>query len=204
MNPSLGSYYYDAGSQVTITASPAQGYVFDRWELEGQVAGTSPTITVLMDKPHSLVAVFKQQKAPPMDIITVVRAMDYKSIYYRACLKCDYIKLTGSTPEAPPAVYVGGKLYLAVIDMDGKTIYFGRLDSIGSGNVVWQRVSGYTPSRPALATDSSRLYLVVRGGDNRIYTLLLLGSGGLSTSAGAWIKISGSTLSQIALAQILP
>jgi hypothetical protein len=168
-NPAPGSYWYDRGVSVQVTATPSSGYVFDHWELDGQVAGTSTSITVTMDKPHNLVAVFKQQGTPTVDVIVVVRGRDGR-IYYRTCLTgCSYIGLaSGSTPDTPVAVYVGGKLYIAVRGGDGG-IYFGRVDSIGSGSVVWQRLPGSTPSRPALATDGSKIYLVVRGSDNRIY-----------------------------------
>ena len=179
-NPAPGSYWYDRGVSVQVTATPSSGYVFDHWELDGQVAGTSTSITVTMDKPHNLVAVFKQQVTPTVNVIVVVSGLDGR-IYYRTCLTgCSYIRLaSGSTPDAPAAVYVGGKLYIAVRGGDG-SVYFGRVDSIGSSSVVWQKLSGSTPSRPALATDGSKIYLVVRGGDNRIYVNVY------DTASGTW------------------
>jgi subtilisin family serine protease len=59
-DPAPGYYFYDANSSVTVWASPAPGYAFDHWELDGRVAGTSTNITVTMDRPHSLLAVFKR------------------------------------------------------------------------------------------------------------------------------------------------
>jgi subtilisin family serine protease len=103
------------------------------------------------------------------NIVTVVRGMD-GAIYYKPCVSgCDYVKLaTGATPDVPSAVYVDGKLFIAVRGMDNG-IYVGRVDAIGSGSVVWQQVPGSTPSSPALTTDGVRLYLVVRGSDQYIY-----------------------------------
>jgi hypothetical protein len=179
-NPAPGSYWYDRGVSVQVTATPSSGYVFDHWELDGQVAGTSTSITVTVDKPHNLVAVFKRQVTPTVNVIVVVSGLDGR-IYYRTCLTgCSYIRLaSGSTPNTPAAVYVGGKLYIAVRGGDG-SVYFGRVDSIGSSSVVWQKLPGSTPSRPALATDGSKIYLVVRGGDNRIYVNVY------DTASGTW------------------
>jgi hypothetical protein len=113
------------------------------------------------------------------NVITVIRGTN-NGIYYRTCLTgCSYTQILGSTPDTPAAVYVGGKLYIAVRGGDGG-IYFGRVDSLGSSSVVWQKLPGSTPSRPALATDGLNIYLVVRGGDNRIYVNVY------DTAKGTW------------------
>jgi hypothetical protein len=126
-----------------------------------------------------------------VNIVTIVRGSD-NSIYYKPCLSgCSYVKLSGRTFDSPSAVLVGGKLYIAVRGADNKSIYFGRVEKIGSSSVVWQRLPGSTPSRPALATDGSKIYLVVRGGDNGIYVNVYdLYSG----SWGGWKRLSGSTV----------
>ena len=62
-NPAPGTYYYVPGSRVTVTATPSQGYRFDRWTLDGSNAGTQPSITILMDSDHALTAVFVKQYA---------------------------------------------------------------------------------------------------------------------------------------------
>jgi uncharacterized repeat protein (TIGR02543 family) len=56
-NPSVGVYNYAEGSQVTITATAASGYVFDSWG--GDASGTSPTITVTMSSNKNVIANFK-------------------------------------------------------------------------------------------------------------------------------------------------
>ncbi|MEM0302075.1 MAG: hypothetical protein QXI54_02760, partial [Archaeoglobaceae archaeon] len=60
-NPPIGSYWYDQGTQVTVTATASSGYIFDHWELDGNNVGTSPSYTVTMNAPHNLVAVFRSQ-----------------------------------------------------------------------------------------------------------------------------------------------
>ncbi len=61
-DPPPGSYTYEEGTVVTVTATPATGNVFDHWELDGVYAGTSPTINVTMTAYHAVVAVFAVAK----------------------------------------------------------------------------------------------------------------------------------------------
>lgn len=56
-NPVPGTYSYDMDIEVMITASPATGYEFARWE--GDVTGSSPSINVTMDSDKSVAAVFR-------------------------------------------------------------------------------------------------------------------------------------------------
>ena|GEM_PF-2258890 len=59
-SPAPGTYSYVMGDKVTVTASPAFGYTFKEWRLDGVSAGTSPTITVTIDATHTLEAVFER------------------------------------------------------------------------------------------------------------------------------------------------
>ena len=56
-NPVPGTYTYDKGTQVTITASPASGWQFSHWQ--GDVSGNSTTITITMDSDKSVTACFE-------------------------------------------------------------------------------------------------------------------------------------------------
>ena len=58
-NPSVGTYEYDSGTQVTITASPASGWEFDHWS--GDASGTSPTIVITMDSDKDVTAYFEEE-----------------------------------------------------------------------------------------------------------------------------------------------
>lgn len=58
--PAPGIYSYMQGDRITVTASPSFGYNFKEWRLDGKVAGTSPTITITIDAPHTLEAVFER------------------------------------------------------------------------------------------------------------------------------------------------
>lgn len=56
-NPT-GTNAYTAGSVVPVTATPATGYVFTQWILDGNNAGSALTINVTMNANHALGAVF--------------------------------------------------------------------------------------------------------------------------------------------------
>jgi uncharacterized repeat protein (TIGR01451 family)/uncharacterized repeat protein (TIGR02543 family) len=57
---------YEAGVQVTITASPASGYTFDHWS--GSASDTSPTISITMDHDYSVTANFVPASAGRYDL----------------------------------------------------------------------------------------------------------------------------------------
>ena len=59
-NPSPGSYFYNVGTNVSVTARPDIYYIFDRWELDGVNIGSTNPYPVLMDNNHTLQAVFAQ------------------------------------------------------------------------------------------------------------------------------------------------
>jgi len=51
-----GSGDYEAGSTVTLTATPDTGAVFDHWE--GDASGTNPVVNILMTSDKEATAVF--------------------------------------------------------------------------------------------------------------------------------------------------
>jgi hypothetical protein len=53
-----GASSYPAGATVQVTAKPVSGYCLSHWLLDGANVGNSNPITVTMDQPHELVAVF--------------------------------------------------------------------------------------------------------------------------------------------------
>jgi hypothetical protein len=59
-NATEGAYLYDTNTEVTVTATPSQGYVFLHWLVDGKENSTNTQITVTMDKDHTLKAVFQQ------------------------------------------------------------------------------------------------------------------------------------------------
>jgi|GEM_PF-6806449 len=55
-----GAGVYDAGTEVTVSASPADGWVFDYWVVNGEESAINPGI-VTMDSDVELVAVFVEK-----------------------------------------------------------------------------------------------------------------------------------------------
>ena len=174
-----GSNWYDEGASVTVTATPASGYVFDHWELDGASAGTSPSITVSMTKPHTLVAVFTQKNTPSYSLVLVVRGGDnrvYYNLFNGTWLGWKALP-SGSTLDSPAAAFVGGDLHVVVRGGDNKSLWHAVVDPLtNTFKKGWTRLNGSTPSRPVLTTDGTNLYLVVQGCNNRIYYNLFNGT----------------------------
>ncbi|MBA7675626.1 hypothetical protein ES703_83862 [subsurface metagenome] len=63
-DPAPGSYYYPDGSVAMVIAYPDMGYLFDHWLIDGVTRETENPISLLMDKDHTLQAVFIE--APPV------------------------------------------------------------------------------------------------------------------------------------------
>lgn len=61
-DPAPGQYIYDGGSQPTFTAFETHGWRFSHWRViaESETTWTEPELTITVDKPYSLVAVFEQ------------------------------------------------------------------------------------------------------------------------------------------------
>ena len=64
-DPAPGTYSYTANSAVEVTAIPDANYLFDYWELDSVNVGSANPYAVLMDKNHTLKAVFSPV-APPL------------------------------------------------------------------------------------------------------------------------------------------
>ena len=58
-NPTSGTYTYDTGTEVIITATPEADYRFDSWS--GDASGTESSVTITMDSDKSVTANFARQ-----------------------------------------------------------------------------------------------------------------------------------------------
>ncbi|MEM3697558.1 MAG: PKD domain-containing protein [Candidatus Bathyarchaeia archaeon] len=67
-NPSPGTYTYNAGSVVSVTAVPSSGYVFDHWELNGTNVGSANPYSVTMNNNYVLKAFFALAPPPPLSV----------------------------------------------------------------------------------------------------------------------------------------
>ncbi len=64
-SPGVGTLTYETGTDVTVSVTPAEGYEFESWELDGVPVSTETTITVTMDQVHRLVARLREIPSPP-------------------------------------------------------------------------------------------------------------------------------------------
>ena len=67
INPNVGVYSYSWGKQVTVTATPAPGWVLDHWEGDLTGTGSSKTFYSLGDK--RVTVVFQPQVATPANAL---------------------------------------------------------------------------------------------------------------------------------------
>jgi len=73
-NPPSDTYWYDANSWITVTATPAFGYSFSHWIINGQTSYQNP-VDIYIDEPYTLTAVFTEnpsltvQTTPSIDDI---------------------------------------------------------------------------------------------------------------------------------------
>lgn len=63
INPNVGVHSYSSMQQVTITATPASGWVLDHWE--GDLTGTGSSKTLVMSGDKRVTVVFRSQIATP-------------------------------------------------------------------------------------------------------------------------------------------
>jgi hypothetical protein len=73
-NPAPGTYTYNAGSLISVTAIPSSGYVFDHWELNGSNVGSANPYSVNMNNNYVLKAFFTSAPSPPSVSISPMSA----------------------------------------------------------------------------------------------------------------------------------
>jgi hypothetical protein len=67
VEPSSGTY--EAGESVVLTATPAEGYRFDRWE--GDLTGSENPATIVMQSNRNVIAVFVRIPKPNREKIAI-------------------------------------------------------------------------------------------------------------------------------------
>ena len=178
--PPDGFSSYEHGSEVSITAIPAEGWELIHWELNVNVLDRSTSMTVTMDRTHLLVAVFW-----PIPDDNIKGAIDLElGTPYEAeinpGLDEDYYSL-----NATPGHYsfsTSGMLdtYIHLIDSDGETEIASDDDSGEDFNarILWQ------------CTNPGVYYIRVRGYDESVtgnYSVLVYNSNAsASVARGNW------------------
>jgi len=71
-SPAPGSHMYNEGSDVSVDAQPAAGWMLDHWLLDGVDVGSADPYTVTMDDDHALTAVFTEIVGVTYDLTIAV------------------------------------------------------------------------------------------------------------------------------------
>jgi hypothetical protein len=129
--PAVGTYTYNAGTNVQVTANPSAGWKLDHWELDGSNVGSANPYTVTMNNNHVLKAVFTQI-GPSFKIWTD------KTTYHIGETMKVYVRVKNPGTALPVRAKIflklpNGSLYGPLLDMT--TTLPANYDS---GDVLWK------------------------------------------------------------------
>ncbi|MEM2994396.1 MAG: NEW3 domain-containing protein [Candidatus Bathyarchaeia archaeon] len=97
-NPAVGTYWYDHGLNVPVSATASADYIFQKWQLDGLDYTINNTVILTMDGPHLLTAHFTkiQQTTHIINIDNYSFAVAFKSnsMISNVALNKDQKKLT--------------------------------------------------------------------------------------------------------------
>jgi hypothetical protein len=116
-DPPPGTYTYDYGENVTVTAIPENGTYFDGWILDRAGGGMSNPITITMDSSHTLGANFGP--SPPTTVTLTISPA------------------TGGTTDPPPGQYTypaGNPVKVTAIPDSGWWLEYWLLNGNNYGN----------------------------------------------------------------------
>ncbi len=179
--PAPGSYNYDAGEMVDITAIPSNGEVFTGWS--GAESGTTNPITVAMDGNKSLIANFSGSSPTPDGPCDIYAAGGTPCVAAHSTIRALYAQYSGSlyqvkrssdsTTKDIPVLEPGGLADSSVQDSfcSGTQCIINFLyDQSGHGNDLWYQGSSVVPGSPqARPTSATNESLTVSG--HRVYSL---------------------------------
>jgi hypothetical protein len=77
VSPSPGSYNYDEGASVQVTATPVSGWFFENWLLDRINVGSMNPYDVTMNTDHTLTAVFTEETpSPPSEAKVMINEIE--------------------------------------------------------------------------------------------------------------------------------
>jgi len=137
------TYAFAEPTQITVSASPKAGYVFNGWWLDGEYQHNNLTFTFTVSENHLLVASFEVEDGPQLFPAYIKPAQN--------CVSEDWW-YTFTT-----ATGMGGMLYLTREFYKSGFAQFKICDAAGNG-VPGQQIAVYTDSQPDI-TDFGTLML---------------------------------------------
>jgi len=136
-SPAVGTYWYDTGTSVPVTATPVNSYRFDHWRLDGSDAGSANPISVSMTEAHTLEAVFIETAGITFNVSGIA------SGYSGTVLTVDGINYSLSELPKTFTQDVGSSLAFAWVD----PLYDG-----SDKRYVWSSTSGLVTTRTGFIT----------------------------------------------------
>lgn len=173
---------YEPGATVVATAVATPGFRFVGWLQDGATAGTNSTLSVTMDKPHTLYATFEALPAPatppgtanpppattpppPVPTAPATPAKPMPGIGSWSSWQAQGGVLT----DAPAAAAFGGRFYVFARGLDNALYVKSSADA--TYWTEWQWLGGVLTAAPAAASTSDRLYVLARGVDSAMYIM---------------------------------
>lgn len=95
--PAIGSHSYASGTIVQVTATPASGWTFDHWVLDGTSSGSASPFPVTMSASHTLQAVFVKSSGPPTTLTITIYGGEASATNYGFGLTPTTLKSPGTT-----------------------------------------------------------------------------------------------------------
>ncbi|HPT86530.1 MAG TPA: InlB B-repeat-containing protein [Bacillota bacterium] len=147
VNPDNETRTYESGSKVTVTATPAAGYKFSKWE--GAASGSSATVVITMDKNKTVTAVFVEDV--PVGKVELPFTEDFDSATSSTFFTTSYKTLPGDS-TTPLYSRTGGAIN--VVD--------GQLQLVGGRFTIGDNGTGNTTSTtiPKGVFDLSKAYKI--------------------------------------------
>jgi uncharacterized repeat protein (TIGR02543 family) len=143
LNPPGGTY--NQGTEVTLTANPAQGWQFDGWS--GDLSGTQNPATITMNSDKNVTATFSE--------ITTSQTVGYTSVFSSTTTSANRRAMPFTMPEdgtisSVTMYHVGGSgsMYLGVYDGEGSpAVRLGvTAETPVSSSTSWQTINLTSPA----------------------------------------------------------
>lgn len=150
VDPEPGTYTYDVGTVVHITATPAEGQVLDHWVVDGTAAGANATLDLSMTDNHTVQAVFSSY--------TLIVSSDSNGS----------VKIDGEAPALPYTAHVVAGTHKSLLAVPNSGYAFGHWrindQEAGSANPLDLTVDATTTVEAIFVSDSERQLTIATAG----------------------------------------
>jgi hypothetical protein len=140
VDPAVGSHTYNENTSVTMTATPADGWVFDAWQLDGSSYSVDAVTTIAMDADKSVIAFFKEEGVMRAEGTIKVGAMNFNEVLVNgvdnvpgaAQFSVDEVGTIQTVGGTDPVTFMAtGSTTLQIYDATGNLLATGNLEIPG-------------------------------------------------------------------------